>query len=103
MNKLNKIKKKLRVRNEPIPSRPPRAVLGSSESSESHKSSSSINATSNLRVIFTVHIDRTPDDNDLQSLVGWVRSLDPFLGLELTGVQFISVNFVDIFLHHWRV
>ena len=83
---------KPRIRNEPIPSRPPRGALGSSESSESHDPSRSMNATPNLRVIFTIYIDRTPDDNDLQSLVEWVRGLDPFHGLELTGVHFSRSN-----------
>lgn len=78
---------KPRIGNEHVSSRQPRRVLGSSESSESYELSGSINTPPNLRVIFTVHIDRSPDDSDLQSLVERVRSLDPFLGLELTGVH----------------
>lgn len=41
-------------------------------------------------VIFTVHIDKMPKGSDLQSLVGWVKNLDPLLGLELTGVWTFS-------------
>lgn len=85
---------KPRIGNEPIPSRPPRGALGSSESSE--------NGTPNLRVIFTLHMDRTPDDIDLQFLVGWVRSLDPSLGLELTGVH-LSRSTLLTFSALWRV
>ena len=48
-------------------------------------------------VIFTVHIDKMPKDSDLQSLFGWVKNLDPLLGLELTGVYLSRVNNVDIF------
>ena len=61
-----------------------------------------MNATPNLRVIFTVHINTTPDDNDLLSLVEWVRSLDPFLGLELTGVH-LSRSTLLTFSALWRV
>ena len=61
-----------------------------------------MNATPNLRVIFTVHINTTPDDNDLQSLVEWVRSLDPFLGLKLTGVH-LSRSTLLTFSALWRV
>ena len=93
---------KPRTANEPEPSRPPRGALGSSESSGSHKPSSSMNVTPNLRVIFTVHINTTPDDNDLQSLVEWVRSLDPFLGLKLTGVH-LSRSTLLTFSALWRV
>ena len=101
-SKAIRIPLKPRIGNEPIPSRPPRGALGSSESSESYDPSRSMNATPNLRVIFTLHIDRTPDDNDLQSLVGWVRGLDPFLGLELTGVH-LSRSTLLTFSALWRV
>lgn len=88
---------KPRTGNEPEPSRPPCGALGSSESSGSHKPSNQ-----NLRVIFTVHINTTPHDNDLQSLVEWVRSLDPFLGLELTGVH-LSRSTLLTFSALWHV
>lgn len=101
-SKAIRIPLKPRIRNEPIPSQPPRGALGSSESSESYDPSRSMNATPNLRVIFTLHIDRTPDDNDLQSLVGWVKDLDPFLGLELTGVH-LSRSTLLTFSALWRV
>lgn len=61
-----------------------------------------MNATPNLKVNFTVHIDGTPDNSDLQSLVGWVKSLDPFLGLELTGVH-LSRSALLTFSALWHV
>lgn len=72
---------KPRIRNEPIPSE---------------------NDTPNLRVIFTLHMDRTPDDIDLQSLVGWVTGLDPSFGLELTAVH-LSRSTMLTFSALWRV
>lgn len=72
---------KPRIRNEPIPSE---------------------NDTPNLRVIFTLHMDRTPDDIDLQSLVGWVTGLDPSFGLELTAVH-LSRSTLLTFSALWRV
>lgn len=93
---------KARTGNESIPSRPPRGALGSSESSELQDPSRSTDATPNLRVIFTLHIDRTPDDNDLQSLVRWVQALDPFHGLELTSIH-LSRPTLLTFSALWRV
>lgn len=58
---------KPRIGNGPVPSRQLRGALGSSEYLDS---SCSVNAMPNLKVIFTVHIDKTPDIFDLQSLVG---------------------------------
>ena len=85
---------KLRIGNNSILSRPPRRALGCSESSE--------NATPNLRVIFILHIDWTPNDNDLQSLVDWIIGLDSSLGLELTGVH-LSWSTLLTFSALWRV
>lgn len=46
-----------------------------------------MDATPKLKVMFTVHIGRMLDNSYLQSFAGWIRSLDPFLGLELTGID----------------
>ena len=45
-----------------------------------------VNDPEELRVIFTLHLPRDPEENDVRSVTEWIDSSDRKVGLELSGV-----------------
>lgn len=62
---------KPKTENEPSQSKQPQSALGSS------KSFGLMGAAPKLKVVLIIHVNRIPKDSKLQSLVGWIRGLDP--------------------------